>query len=35
VEVSEQESRQHLWQYLMAAALLALLAESVVAARTA
>jgi aerotolerance regulator-like protein/VWA domain-containing protein len=35
VEASEQESRQHLWQYLMAAALLALLAESVVAARTA
>ncbi|HET9832561.1 MAG TPA: hypothetical protein VFP91_12650, partial [Vicinamibacterales bacterium] len=35
VELSEQESRQHLWQYLMAAALLALLAEGVVAARTA
>lgn len=33
VEVREQESRQHVWQYLMASALLALLAEGVVAAR--
>jgi len=35
VELSERESGQHLWQYLMAAALLALLAEGVVAARAA
>jgi aerotolerance regulator-like protein/VWA domain-containing protein len=34
-ELSEQEGRQHVWQYLMAAALLALLTESVVAARAA
>jgi len=35
IELSEQESRQHLWQYLLAAALVALFAEGVVAARTA
>ena len=31
----EQEDRQHLWQYLMAAAVLVLVFESLVATRTA
>lgn len=35
VDTEERESRQHLWQYLIAAAIVALLAEGLVARRTA
>ena len=35
VERRDEENRQHLWQYLMAAMLMLLVAEGVVAARTA
>jgi len=35
VEVREQEDRQHLWQFLMAAMVLILMSEGVVASRTA
>ena len=35
VELAEQESRQHMWQYLLAAVAVALFAEGIVAARVA
>ena len=35
VEAADQEGRQHLWQLLLVAMLLALVAEGIVAARTA
>ena len=35
LDAAAQENRQHLWQYLLAAMLSALVVESVVAARTA
>jgi hypothetical protein len=34
IEGAEQEERQHLWQYLLAAMAVVLAAESLVAART-
>jgi hypothetical protein len=34
-DVMEQESRQHLWQYLLAAMIIVLMAEGVVATRMA
>jgi hypothetical protein len=34
LEAREQEDRQHVWQYLVAAMLLTLVAEGVVASRT-